>query len=266
MRSELFSTFTNPDVALEAQLSSMLRTPGQHRLLETYSHTVNTEMLPMLYDVWATSKEHPEAEILEVFIHRWNVDVGTDANRTPGVPLLFGTDLFKQDLEELCVAVNTYMTTNELTAEQIEITTRAEAYFRGLGGPNPGAISIARGWHELMLVIRGAKRLDRCKAVECGRLLSIESQSNAVLSGTVYGYHSEGCQEKHTGGPVGEIVQQIPMADLPGAAEAVAAAGVVIPGGETGQPAADAELREQLPEGSENGTADIPGSTTAEQG
>ncbi len=269
----------NPEAAIETQLASMLRTPGLHRLLHVYSLIAQSEILPMLYDQWATSTQYPSARILETFIHRWNVDVGTDSNRSPGISNLYGEDLFAHDLEELCVAVNTLMQTDELSADQIDTCTKAEAYYRELGGVNPGAISIARGWHELMLVIRESKHLTRCIAPECGRLLVYDNQG-AMLSGTPQGYHSEKCLETHTGGTA------IQPANLPGAQEAAEVVGQVIqnpeapqlnfqdrvkPEGEVVGMVIESEAEEavtatgeQQPEGP-GGQADIPDGSTPEQ-
>jgi len=261
MRSELFGKFENPEVALEVTLAEFLRTPGRHRLLETFQRTAESEVLPMLYDQWATSKQYPQVKVLEVFIHRWNVDIGTDSNTSPEIESLYGTDLFAYDLEELCIAINTLMQTNELTAEQIDITAKAEGYYRNLGGANPGAISIARGWHELMLVIRGAKRLARCQAPECGRLLMYDSEG-MVLSGTPEGYHSMECLQGHTaGGP-----SAVPSGMLPGAQDVAAVVGQEITHEQaaTTAQAAATEVGEQQPEGSGNGVADIPGSSGSE--
>ena len=254
MRSELFSIMRNPEAAIETQLASMLRTPGLHRLLHVYSLICQSEILPMLYDQWATSKQYPSARILETFIHRWNVDVGTDSNHSPGIPYLYGEDLFAHDLEELCVAVNTLMQVDELSADQIGTCTKAEAYYRELGGVNPGAISIARGWHELMLVIREAKQLRRCIAPECGRLLVYDNQG-ITLSGTTQGYHSEKCLEAHTGGTA------IQPANLPGAQEAAAVVGQVI----ENEPETIAAAGDQQEGEGPGGNTEIPAGSTTEQ-
>lgn len=195
MRTELFNIGENPEAVLDQMLAQFLRSPGAHRLLEVYQATAQTEILPMLYDIWATAKESEVGmQVLNVFIFRWNVDVGTCA--TAQQTQLSGTDLFASDLEELCIGANTFLQTNELTEEQLNLGTRIEGYFQQVKGPNRGAISILRGWLELMDYVRGNRKLVRCTAVECGRLLSI-GPGGEVLSGTTYGYHSQACQERY---------------------------------------------------------------------
>jgi len=220
MRTELFNIGENPEAVLDQMLAQFLRSPGAHRLLEVYQATTQTEILPMLYDILATAKESDVGiQVLNVFIFRWNVDVGTCASSQQ--PQLSGTDLFASDLEELCIAVNTFLQTNELTEEQLNLGTRIEGYFQTVKGANRGAISILRGWLELMDYVRGNRKLVRCMAPECGRLLSM-GPGDEVLSGTVYGYHSEACQERHGDAAAMPTEPSVPSMTEPAAAEATA--------------------------------------------
>ena len=224
MRTDLVDPTQMPEVVVEQFLAQFLRAPGNSRLLDVYSLTCQTEIIPMLYDVWATAKEvstpGDAKSIIQVFLFRWNVDTGAS-------PDLAGWELFAADLEELCLGVNTYLQTNELTQEQLQTGMRVQQFFSAIRGANPGAISIPRGWLDLMAYVSGTKKLERCVAPDCGRLLSI-SNDDAVLSGTVYGYHAQNCQDHHSQVPATNgQPQTAPPAGEPPAQEAVAEPEVV---------------------------------------
>ena len=70
-----------------------------------------------------------------------------------------------------------------------------------------------RGWFELLQVLQDNKRIIRCIAEDCPKLLVITPDSD-LLSGTVDGYHNTDCQMSHTAGAQEDELQ---LQQLPGA-------------------------------------------------
>lgn len=217
MRGEIFNPWTEPELVLHQHLAEFLRAPGYHDLLLTWKVASETELLGLLYDIWASCKtsDVPD-QVLDVFVYRWNVAMGTE-----------GIEGFAENLEELCVGINTLIETGSLSQEQSRIAQWADGHFKMVGnkGANPGSISIQRGWAELSLVARGAKKLVRCVGEGCERILVIDPKTDTVLYGTAYGYHSEACQEQR--GDVSPAVEE-PLKQVPvsGVAEDIMGSGL----------------------------------------
>lgn len=203
--------FGGEEQQLTAIFSDFLRTPGLHPMLDMWMKIAKGEPLVILYNTWDESNKTPDVEIagryIEVMVDRYNVYVGKDVSNE-----LEGTDLFYHDLTELCEAVDTWLISGELTGQQVSMCEAAANYYRSNGGINPGALNIVRGWFELLQVVRDHKRIIRCIADDCNKLLMITPESE-LLSGTVDGYHNQECMVKHTEGGEDE---DIDFKQLPG--------------------------------------------------
>jgi len=210
MRSSLGNLwFGGEEAQLNKMFSDFLRTPGNHRLLAAWYQVAQGEPLAYLYDVWEEANKQPDAayKYMDLFMERYNVLVGSDMAGEAT-----GAELFYSDLTELCSAVDTWLVTGNLTETQAGLGKASSDYYRSIGGINPGAINIIRGWYELFQVMQGHKQIIRCIAPDCNKLLVITPDTE-LLSGTVDGYHSTDCQVSHTQGGEDTALQ---LQQLPG--------------------------------------------------
>jgi len=194
-----------------------LRTPGNHPALASWYQAAQGEPLVILYEVWTEASKIPDQAFnyLDMFMEKYNVLVGTDMAGEAS-----GAELFYSDLTELCQAVDLWLSSGQVTQEQANLASASADYFRHLGGMNPGAMNIIRGWYELLQVIQDKKRLIRCIAPDCNKLLMVlppvgDSTYSDLLAGTIDGYHNKACQVAHTeGGQDTELqLQQLPGSD-----------------------------------------------------
>lgn len=221
MRSSLTNVwFGGEEEQLNRIFQDFLRTPGNHAYLTTWLQVANGEPLALLYDVFTEANKLPEHayKYVELFMEKYNVLVGQDMAGEAT-----GAELFYHDLTELCNAVDSWLMAGQLSTQESGIAQATADYYRSLNGFNPGAINIIRGWYELLRVIQDTKRIIRCIAPDCNKLLII-TPTGDLLSGTVDGYHSNGCKEAHT---EGNVDQELTVQQLPGQRELQKAVGTI---------------------------------------
>ena len=210
MRSSLTNVWLGgEEEQLNRIFQDFLRTPGNHPYLTAWLQVANGEPLALLYDVWTEANKLPDQayKYVQLFMEKYNVAPGTDM-----VGEAAGAELFFHDLTELCKAVDSWLMAGQLSAQETGIAQASAEYYRSVNGLNPGAINIIRGWYELLQVVRDTKRVIRCTATDCNKLLVI-SPDNDIYSGTVDGYHSTDCKVLHT---AGSTDQKLTMQQLPG--------------------------------------------------
>jgi len=228
MRSSLFNIwFGGEEEQLGRIFKDFLRTPGAHPGLTAWYQVAQGEPLALLYEVWEEANKIPEQtyQYVEMFMERYNVLVGEDMAGTA-----VGVELFYSDLTELCAAVDMWLSTGQLTSNLSALAAKSGDYYRSIGGMNPGAVNVIRGWYEMLQVIQDRKRLIRCVAPDCNKLLIITPDSE-LLSGTVDGYHNTDCRVAHIGNPDDEVQLQ----ELPGMSQLQEAVGPIAGGGPDGE-------------------------------
>lgn len=216
---------------LVAILKDFLRTPGNHPALAAWYQLAQGEPLAVLYDLWTEAKKMPDQAYayVQMFMEQYNVLVGRDMAGE-----VAGAELFYNDLTELCNAVDVWLSAGQVDQTQGGTAMAAADFYRSVGGFNPGAVNILRGWYELHQVILGRKRIIRCTAADCSKLLVINPE-NDLLSGTDDGYHSTSCKEAHTPGAQDTELQ---LKQLPGSGELQDAVGPIVEGTDVDTPEA----------------------------
>ena len=222
---------------------NFLKTPGLHPHLDMWYKIAMGEPLLMLYDMWDEAKKNMELarNYIETMMPLYNVYVGEDVSHE-----LIGVDLFYNDLDELCQAVDMWLQAGQLSQNQNALAQSSASYYRNNGGVNPGAMNVLRGWYELLQVVTDQKRIIRCIAPDCNKLLMFTSDTE-LLSGTSDGFHNMACKVAHTEGAQDEVLN---LQQLPGSQqvqEAVAQPGVISSVGISGGP--NVEDTENTPEG-----------------
>lgn len=215
MRSSLTHIFAGGEEQyINRILMDFLRTPGNHPAMDSWYKIAQGEPLTLLYDIWTeASKMQDQAyKYLDLVMEQYNVLVGTDVAGE-----VTGAELFYSDLTELCQAIDMWLQTGQTSQSQAALASASAEYYRSIGGMNPGALNVVRGWFELLQVIQDNKRITRCIASDCNKLLMIlppvgDSTYSDLLSGTIDGYHNKACQVAHTeGGQDTELqLQQLP--------------------------------------------------------
>lgn len=234
MRSSLQNPwFGGEEAQLSAIFRDFLRAPGGHPALVAWHQVANGEPLAILYEVWSVASSVPEQAYayIDVFMEQYNVLVGVDMAGDAS-----GSELFYHDLTELCTAVDTWLSTGQTTNIQADLAQAASSYYSGIGGMNLGALNVIRGWYELLQVIQDKKRIIRCVATECNKLLVITPDAE-LLSGTEDGYHNTACREAHLAGAPDDELQ---LQQLPGNQQLQAAVGPITEGVENGVDATEA--------------------------
>ncbi len=212
------------DTQLGRIFQDFLRTPGNHPYLEMWLRVATGEPLAFLYDIWTEAKKKPEEayRFMTLFMEQYNVAVGVDVAGEAS-----GEELFYNDLTELCNAVDSWISTGQLSAQETGFAEQAANFYRNNGGINAGALNIIRGWYELLQVIQDRKRVARCTAADCNKLLIFAPSADRyadLLSGTVDGYHSMECKLAHSEGAQD---QQVLLNQLPGNTELESAVGSI---------------------------------------
>ena len=211
MRSSLMNIwYGGEEEQLNRIFMDFLRTPGNHPALEKWLLAAQGEPLTLLYDIWVEANKLPDQayQYVDMFMETYNVLVGQDM-----AGQATGAELFYSDLTELCEAVDTWLLTGKLTQAQTGLAMASSDFYRSNGGINPGAVNVIRGWFELLQVVQDNKRIIRCIAEDCPKLLVITPDAD-LLSGTVDGYHNTDCLMSHTSGGQEEELQ---LQQLPGA-------------------------------------------------